>query len=44
MKKEIDKELLTICTEIAECNRTVEEWKAFESGDMFQSKNYRAVS
>jgi hypothetical protein len=40
MKKEIDKELLTICAEIAEYNRTVEEWKAFESGDMFQSKNY----
>jgi hypothetical protein len=36
----ISNELLTLLRSILEENKSVDEWKAIESDDMFQSENY----
>ena len=40
MQKDIDEEILKICAEIAAINKSDDEWKKIESGDMFQTKHY----
>jgi hypothetical protein len=40
MQKEADYELLSICSEIAEYDKSLEEWKKVESSDQFQTAHY----
>lgn len=40
VKVQVTSELVELCRQILAENKTVEEWRQFESDDMFQTKNY----
>ena len=40
MYHKIDEDLKSICNQIIDANKTIEEWAEIESDDMFQVGNY----
>ena len=40
MVHQIKDELITICIEICNQNKSIDEWRGVESSDMFQSEHY----
>ena len=40
MKLQVEQELLSLCKEIVEANRSASQWRRFESDDMFHNEHF----